>query len=322
MKKIISMLLAAVMLVIPLSVLANADEENPVESTEAKDETTIEFAPTPEFDNDNMLIIKFDKRYVSACSNKQDITIEITTKTVDSTDDENGDGDDGGDESDDDYDENATYSTVTFSGDDLIFVKEDDDDYFSPFIAAYILHAGDIDYYNFYRAVISENTVFDAQGKGNKVITLTSMTQCFMWVDSDCGYHFNDTLMEKTDIFFYLDSRIPADFYLDGELVAEDSVYYIMKNAERGTHTVSAKKLGIVVDEITFNANKIDKGATILGLFAESGMYFLTSLYAFPLAPLLGLIIPPLGIAGLASPFVAIGAFFMAIIQSVTVLFI
>ena len=306
MKKTISVILCAFIVLSSCFVTAFAADEN-IGFTE------INFAPTPEYDDDTTLIINFDKKYVSF---GEDISVEITTYTAD---DDNIDRD----ETDE---TNATFTTVTFSGDDLVPVEEDPADYADElydgsFITLYVPHAGNIDYYNFYKAEIPENTVFDGQGNGNKKMILTTMCQSFMWGDTDCGYFTDNNAFEKCTVWFKLSSYTPVDFYLDGELVAENSVYCQIEEAEKGTHTISAKKFGIVLDETTFYVNEIDKAATIGALFLEAGSYLLTSLWSVPLSGLLFLIFPPLGIAGLATPFVSIGAFFSAIIQSVALLF-
>ncbi len=309
MKKIISVILCALITLSACLITAFATDED-------EEDNYIHIAFSTVDSDDTMLIISLDEKYVSF---GEDISVDFTTF---SANDENIDIDE--------IDEtNATFETVTLSGDDLVSVKEkpadkdENGEYcFDYFLFIYIPHAGNISQNNFYKAEIPENTVFDAQGNGNKKITLNCLYRAFLWADGDCGY-LTSGFSEKTKISFYISgyTYAPFDYYLDDDLVAENCVYYTINKAEKGTHTLTVKKLGIVIDEVTFDVYEIDKLATIAALFGESGIYLLTSLWSVPLSGLLFVIFPPLGVAGLAAPFASIGAFFSAIVNSFVVLF-
>ncbi|MBR4766982.1 MAG: hypothetical protein IK085_09505 [Clostridia bacterium] len=314
MKKIIPLVLCALIVFSACFVSAFASDGS------TKDNTEINFAPMPENDDNRMLIITFDSKYVSFADDTSGIAIDITTKPRGS-----------GNDDEENYNEEDC-STVSFSGNDLAFVKETwEEDPETGIICSllyiYIPHAGNIDYYNFYKAEIPSNTVFDVNGKGNEKICLSIMTQTCLWItDVTDGNHIGfdpeyEMPYEKSTLVISFSHGFPADYYYDGKLVAKNTTYYVIDKAEIGTHTVCAKKFGIVVDEITFTVCKLNKAEAILCMFGSSGMIFLTSLFAFPLSPLLFLILPPLGAAGLASPFIALESFVSSIVDSFKVLF-
>ena len=195
--------------------------------------------------------------------------------------------------------------------------------------------AGDITNDNFESLRIPANTVFDEQGNGNEELTGTHLynTKIQPFFKNKNGqYSFARRAVEKSTIRFtycYWNENVSGtvDFYYDGELVAGKAAYFEIDSIEAGTHTITAKKCGVLLDECSFDVitewDKAGEDLSDLGGTLLEGIVALPLLIggvaALPLlAPVLGAILPPLGLAAIAAPILPVALLIDGIISAIT----
>ena len=286
------------------------------------------FTNTPEKENNSMLMMRLEPKYVRFAD---DVSVDVTVNTSNDS-------------------ENKKLSTKTFSGSDVYAEIEFFDygsmneDYTSegwehtvmgnyPVIC--IPFAGDITNDNFESLRIPANTVFDEQGNGNEELTGTHLynTKIQPFFKNKNGqYSFARRAVEKSTIRFtycYWNENVSGtvDFYYDGELVAGNAAYFEIDSIEVGTHTITAKKCGVLLDECSFDVitewDKAGEDLSDLGGTLLEGIVALPLLIggvaALPLlAPVLGAILPPLGLAAIAAPILPVALLIDGIISAIT----
>ncbi len=197
----------------------------------------------------------------------------------------------------------------TFSGDELLSVREEGY-YYDAVELEQAIYIKDAVSCAPSKVVVAENSVYDAEENGNSPITIEGY--------SDREFYFfkiqnveDSVYLDETECYIgdgiRCNSPIPVDFYMNDELVSQNTSSFEYLTENEGKYVFSAKKMGIVLYTREFTVKKLtsaDKVKHYLELILFAPVYlFVESVLAAITFSFISTII---GTAGIFGPFVAI----------------
>lgn len=274
MKKLLSVILAIIIMLIPCTAFA-FDIEGDV----------IQYSSCDEISGSFFIVIVLPEEYKTFADD-----IKVTLVQLDK-----------------DYQE---LSEQIYSGNDVICLKENYTHFdVTESLVIYIPYAKNLkgEKVGF---CIPEDSVFDSKGNGNKEIKSIIHNLYSDYNKSHkkdrYPYSIGDTVTYNT--------HLPVDYYLNGTLVSENSSEYVFKIKKSGEYKVEMKKFGITLntDDINTKEKKKENLDELRGNSTEVLGLVLISPILFLLTPLLG-VFPPLMAGSLAAPFVAVYGCFVVV---------
>ncbi|MBR4766983.1 MAG: hypothetical protein IK085_09510 [Clostridia bacterium] len=272
MKRLITLLLAATMIIVPLSVCANAEGER----------TIVEIGTTlyPVKTGTTLLRIVLNSKYVSF---GDDIVVKVISEGY----------------------SHETTSKV-YSGDSLVCLFEKDRKTKETNPVIYVKDS--LEPYHFGYVIIKENSVFDNDGNGNPGISYSTPSYSTYRLSSnppDSQLYMEKRYVVGQDLTFYF--AFPVDFYYDGELIGENTDELKFTFDKTGDHLIEVYKFGILIEKYEFHIEYDDPVGRAEEQFGYSVDSFLTSLSLFPFSGVFGMFFPILGYAAFLGPFLSGG---------------
>ena len=267
MKRIISLVLVAVMLVVSFTVCANADDEKVILSV-----CTTHY---PLKTNCTLLRIVLNNKYVSF---GDDVVVKVISKGY-----------------------NNEETSQVYSSDSLVCMFEKDRTAKEANPVIYIKDS--LDPYQFGRVIIKKDSVFDKDGNGNPGVSVSTSgigKYCISSRPTDSQLYMDKKFVVGQDVTFYF--AFPVDFYYDGELIGENTDELDFTFDKTGDHCIEVYKFGIMIDKYEFHIEYDDPTGRAEEQFGNSVDGFLTSLSLFPLSGVFGLFFPILGYAAFLGP--------------------